>query len=435
MRSLFSADPSHPFPQREEESLPCSDQTQIWTISQINQVVRDLLEGSLPPLWVEGEISNFRYHSNGHMYFTLKDEKAELEAVMFSEQNARLPFAPSDGQNVIAFGQITLYERRGRYQINVYEMRPAGIGKLQLEFERLKERLQAEGLFDERFKQPIPSFPERIGIVTAPGGAALHDILKILRERYPLVEVLLFPARVQGEGAAQEIAQAIRAANRYHQYEASIDVLVVARGGGSLEDLWAFNEEPVARAIFESAIPIVTGVGHEIDFTIADFVADRRAPTPTAAAQMVVPDRAVLLSFAEGARERVQSLIHSQLEDRALRLQMLLRRRGLHRPGQLVREHQQTLDHARELLARTMRERLNRLQERARALLERLANLNPTMVLRRGFAIVETSAGEVVRSAEQVAVGDSVKIRLYQGSLRARVEAKEVSSGEREEND
>lgn len=411
------------------------EQTQIWTISQINQAVRDLLEQGLPPLWLEGEISNFRYHANGHMYFTLKDENAEIEAVMFSEQNVRLQFAPSNGQHVIAFGQITLYEKRGRYQINIYEMRPAGVGKLQLEFERLKARLQAEGLFDERFKQPLPAFPERIGIVTAPGGAALQDILKILRERYPIIEVVLFPVRVQGEGAAQEIAHAIRLANRYHQTQEPIDVLLVARGGGSLEDLWAFNEEPVARAIFESAIPIVTGVGHEIDFTIADFVADHRAPTPTAAAQMVVPDRAGLLSFTEGARERVTSLMSSRLDDHALRLQMLISRRGLHRPVQLVREHQQTLDHAQELLTRALRERFGRLDARARALLDRLSSLNPTTVLRRGFAIVETATGALVRSAEQLSVGESVKIRLHRGSVLARVEAKEVSHGEEDGQD
>ncbi len=427
MRSLFGPAPSPRLSPVKGEG----EKTQIWTISQVNQAVRDLLEQGLLPLWVEGEISNFKYHANGHMYFTLKDENAEIEAVMFSEQNALLQFAPAGGQKVIAFGQITLYEKRGRYQINIYKMRPAGVGKLQLEFERLKARLAAEGLFDERFKQPVPQFPERIGIVTAPGGAALQDMLKILRERYPLVEVLLFPARVQGEGAAQEISEAIRTANCYHQSQEPIDVLLVARGGGSLEDLWAFNEEPVARAIFESAIPIVTGIGHEIDFTIADFVADHRAPTPTAAAQMVVPDRAVLLSFTTSATERLKSLITARLDDQHLHLKMLLSRRGFHRPAQLSRERRQTLDHAQELLARALRERLGKFQERGRALIKRLESLNPASVLRRGFAIAETTTGEFVHSVEQVAVGDNLKIRLHRGYLLTRVEAKkEVSGGE-----
>lgn len=402
----------------------------VFTVSQLNRVVRDLLEAGIPALWLEGEISNFTHHRNGHMYFTLKDEAAEIEAVMFASQNALLQFQPADGQKVIAFGQITLYERKGRYQINVLEMRPAGIGKLQLEFEKLKERLHAEGLFDSRFKQPIPRFPERIGIVTSPEGAALRDILKILRERYPVVEVLLFPAKVQGEGASSEIAQAIRSANRYSLKIESIDTLIVTRGGGSLEDLWAFNEEPVARAIFESAIPIISAVGHEIDVTIADLVADVRAPTPTAAAQMAVPDRRELIEFAQSARAQLEQLVSGRIENYLLRIEMLRRSRGLHRPVQLLREHEQSLDHASELLLRTMRERLARHQERWQGLVRHLESLNPASVLRRGFSVVESEAGQIVRSAEQVRVGERVKIRLHQGKLLSRVEAKESDHGE-----
>lgn len=402
----------------------------VFTVSQLNRLVRDLLEAGIPALWLEGEISNFTHHRNGHMYFTLKDEAAEIEAVMFASQNALLQFQPADGQKVIAFGQITLYERKGRYQINVLEMRPAGIGKLQLEFEKLKERLQAEGLFDTRFKQPIPRFPERIGIVTSPEGAALRDILKILRERYPVVEVLLFPAKVQGEGASAEIAQAIRSANCYALKIDPIDTLIVTRGGGSLEDLWAFNEEPVARAIFESAIPIISAVGHEIDITIADLVADVRAPTPTAAAQMAVPDRRELIELAQSAQAQLEQLVSGRIEDYLLRVEMLRRSRGLHRPGQLLREHQQSLDHTLELLLRAMRERLGRSQERWQSLVSRLESLNPASVLRRGFSVVESEAGQIVHSAEQVRVGERVKIRLHQGRLLSRVEAKEPDHGE-----
>ncbi len=402
----------------------------IFTVSQLNRVVRDLLEAGIPALWLEGEISNFRHHSNGHMYFTLKDEAAEIEAVMFADRNALLQFTPADGQKVIAFGQITLYERKGRYQITVYEMRPAGIGKLQLEFEKLKERLHSEGLFDARFKQPIPRFPERIGIVTSPEGAALRDILKILRERYPIVEVLLFPARVQGEGASVEIAAAIRAANRYALKIEKIDTLIVTRGGGSLEDLWAFNEEPVARAIFESSIPIISAVGHEVDITIADLVADVRAPTPTAAAQMAVPDKRELIELAHSARAQLEQLVSGRIENYLLRVEMLRRSRGLHRPVQLLREHDQTLDHASELLLRTMRERLARYHERWQGLVRHLESLNPASVLRRGFSVVESEAGQIVHSVEQVRVGERVKIRLHQGRLLSRVEAKEADHGE-----
>lgn len=421
MRSLFTQIARQ---QPQGPALP------VFTVSQINRVVRDLLEAGIPALWLEGEISNFTHHRNGHMYFTLKDEAAEIEAVMFASQNALLQFTPADGQKVIAFGQITLYERKGRYQINVLEMRPAGIGKLQLEFEKLKERLQAEGLFDTRFKQPIPRFPERIGIVTSPEGAALRDVLKILRERYPIIEVLLFPARVQGEGAAMELAGAIRAANRYSLTIEPLDTLIVTRGGGSLEDLWAFNEEPVARAIFESAIPIISAVGHEIDVTLADLVADVRAPTPTAAAQMAVPDRRELIELAQSARAQLKQLVFGRIENYLLRIEMLRRSRGLHRPVQLLHEHEQTLDHASELLLRAMRERLARHQERWQGLVRHLESLNPASVLRRGFSVVESEAGQIVRSAEQVRVGERVKIRLHQGRLLSRVEAKESDHGE-----
>lgn len=405
--------------------------TQVFTISQLNHVVHELLESGLPALWVEGEISNFIHHRNGHMYFKLKDESAEIEAVMFSDQNALLQFEPGDGQKVIAFGQVTLYERRGRYQINIYEMRPAGIGKLQLEFEKLKERLQGEGLFDARFKQPITRFPERIGIVTSPEGAALRDILKILRERYPVVEVLLFPVKVQGEGAAQEIAEAIRQANRYALLLEKIDTLIVTRGGGSLEDLWAFNEEPVARAIFESSVPTISAVGHEVDITIADLVADVRAPTPTAAAQMAVPDRRELLEYVQNSLVQLQQRISAYLEDRLLRMHMFIRSHGLHRPTQLLREHQQTLDHSGELVGRAMRQRFVSLSERWQGLVGRLESLNPASVLRRGFSMVESEQGQIVHSAEQVTVGERLKIRLHQGRLLSRVEAKEVDNGEK----
>lgn len=420
MRFLFTE------PARQQPPEPAPP---IFTVSQLNRVVHDLLEAGIPALWLEGEISNFTHHRNGHMYFTLKDETAEIAAVMFADRNAFLQFTPADGQKVIAFGQITLYERKGRYQIDVLEMHPAGVGKLQLEFEKLKERLHTEGLFDARFKQPIPRFPERIGIVTSPEGAALRDILKILRERYPLVTVLLFPTRVQGEGAAAEIASAIRIANRYSLEREPIDTLIVTRGGGSLEDLWAFNEEPVARAIFESRIPIISAVGHEVDITISDLVADVRAPTPTAAAQMAVPDKRELLEFTRSVQTQLEQRLLGRIENYRLRVEMLRRSRGLHRPIQLLREHEQSLDHASELLLRAMRQRLARLQERWQTLVQHLESVNPVNVLRRGFSVVEDEEGRLISSVEHVRVGERVIIRLYRGKLWSRVEAKEANHG------
>lgn len=405
-----------------------SSSAEVYTVSQLNSEIHDLLETGFSPIWLEGEISNFRHHTSGHMYFTLKDESAEIDAVMFSDLNELLEFDPNDGQKVLAFGQVTLYEKRGKYQIEVQQMKPAGIGKLQLEFEKLKARLQAEGLFDPDIKKPIPRFPERIAIVTSAEAAALRDMLKIISQRYPAVEVLVFPAKVQGEGAALEIAQSIRSANLYHQTLKPIDTLIVGRGGGSLEDLWAFNEEPVARALFESRIPTISAVGHEVDVTIADFVADLRAPTPTAAAQLAVPDAHELLLILHETYRRLVRTQKLHFDQCRMRLELILRSRGLHRPIEHMREHQQSLDHLKDLLGRNTKQKLHNTRERAHTLLHRLESLNPAKVLQRGFSIVETSEGKPVKSAKQVAVGDHVKVTLHHGRLICDVKAKEEDS-------
>lgn len=405
-----------------------SSPAEVYTVSQLNSEIHDLLETGFPPLWLEGEISNFRHHTSGHMYFTLKDESAEIDAVMFSDLNELLEFDPDDGQKVLAFGQVTLYEKRGKYQIEVQQMKPAGIGKLQLEFEKLKARLQAEGLFDPDIKKPIPRFPERIAIVTSAEAAALRDMLKIISQRYPAVEVLIFPAKVQGEGAAQEIAQSIRSANLYHQTLQPIDTMIVGRGGGSLEDLWAFNEEPVARALFASRIPTISAVGHEIDVTIADFVADLRAPTPTAAAQLAVPDAHELLLIIHETYRRLVRTQKVHFDQCQMRLELILRSRGLHRPMERMREHQQSLDHLKDLLGRNTKQKLHNTHERTHTLLQRLESLNPAKILQRGFSIVETSEGKPVKSAKQVAVGDHVKVTLHYGRLICDVKAKEEDS-------
>lgn len=394
----------------------------VYTVSELNRRARELLE-ALPYLWVEGEISNFKHHSSGHMYFTLKDEGAEIDAVIFAGENRLLTFTPENGQKVLAFGRVTIFERRGRYQLVIRELRPAGVGRLQLEFERLKARLASEGLFSSERKRPLPPFPERIGVVTSPEGAAIRDICSVIAEHYPLVELLLFPARVQGEGAAEELARAIEAANDYHRDGKGLDLLIVGRGGGSLEDLWAFNEEVVARAIYNSRVPVVSAVGHEIDYTIADFVADLRAPTPTAAAQMVVPDREELLSRVRERLRRLISGMKGLLEQREVRLQAGLRSYAFRRTTRRIEEGLLTLDEFCERLGRALSRRLSQSEERLANLTERLEGANPLAILRRGYAIVlHERSGRVVKAAAEVVRGDRLEVRLHRGELLCRVE-------------
>ncbi|MCR4404417.1 MAG: exodeoxyribonuclease VII large subunit [Candidatus Acetothermia bacterium] len=395
----------------------------VYTVSELNREVRELLESALAYLWVEGEVSNLKLHSSGHLYFTLKDEGAEIDAALFGAESRGLAFLPENGQKVLAFGRVTIFERRGRYQLVIRELRPAGIGRLQLEFERLKEHLRAEGLFDEARKRPLPPFPELIGIVTSPEGAAIRDICSIIARRYPLVELLLFPARVQGEGAAAEIARAIAAANEYRRDGRGLDVLIVGRGGGSLEDLWAFNEEIVARAIYGSKVPVVSAVGHEIDFTIADFVADVRAPTPSAAAELVVPDRAEIIARI---RERLGKLINAEqslLQQQEARLESILRSYAFRLTGKRLEEELQALDELGERLGRAIARHLQRCEEQLQSLLGRLEVANPLAVLARGYAIaIDLRSGRVMKAAAEAAVGDRLKVRLHRGELLCRVE-------------
>lgn len=395
----------------------------VYTVSELNREVRELLESALAYLWVEGEVSNFKYHSSGHMYFTLKDEGAELDAAIFGAESRGLPFVPENGQKVLAFGRVTLFERRGRYQLVIRELRPAGIGRLQLEFERLKAQLRAEGLFDERHKRRLPAFPKMVGVVTSPEGAAIRDICSIIAKRYPLVALLLFPARVQGAGAAGEIAKAIAAANEYRRDGRGLDLLIVGRGGGSLEDLWAFNEEIVARAIYDSKIPVVSAVGHEIDFTIADFVADLHAPTPSAAAQLVVPDRAELLGRV---RDQLRTLIDAEedlLKRQEARLQSILSRYAFRLTAKRFEERLQALDELCDRLGRAVALRLQRCGERVQSLAGRLELANPLAILSRGYAIViDPRSGRVVKAAAEAAVGDRLKVKLHRGELLCSVE-------------
>lgn len=389
----------------------------VVSVSDITRLIKQSLEQRFTRVWVQGEISNFKQHTSGHLYFTLKDEGAQISATMWRSRVANLLFAPEDGMKVIARGGITVYPPRGNYQIDVEQLTPVGIGELQIAFERLKKKLAAEGLFDESSKRPLPKFPERVGVITSETGAALQDIRTVLARRFPSVELLLIPVRVQGAGASDEIARALREMNRYGR----VDVIIVGRGGGSLEDLWAFNEEIVARAISASRIPVVSAVGHEIDFTIADFVADLRAPTPSAAAEMVVPDRTELLELIRNyeytMRQEALQLIDSHRE----RVQSLLSSYAFNRAKDLVRECVQRLDElvrVQDMKARHLFEQASRAHE---GLQKRLAGLSPEGILKRGYAVVRRGK-EVITRADLLEKQDETTIQFQDGRVTAKVQ-------------
>lgn len=444
------------------------------TVSELTTAVRNALEARFASVWVEGEISNFKAHSSGHWYFTIKDESAQLRAKCFRSTNTRIRFRPTDGLHVRARGRLSVYEQRGEYELVVESLDPVGAGALRIAFEQLRDRLRAEGLFARELKRPLPVFPRRVGVVTSPTGAAIRDILNVISRRTRTVHVLFSPARVQGEGAGSDIARAIRLINDYHaraarqgQIENRVDVLIVGRGGGSTEDLWAFNQEEVARAIRSSAIPVISAVGHETDFTIADFAADLRAPTPSAAAELVAAQEDQICStLAElgrnltqlmrfkvvQARTRVQEKALSQVFDQVRsrvrdarigsnsathRMQILLtqnlreaRRRTDTVAFKLSPARLQTrlsnarlrFDSARNSCGALMASHL----EEARTSLGMAANsleaLSPLAVLQRGYAIVQSLDGHLVRDARSVSVGDPLSVRLARGRLDVQVE-------------
>lgn len=443
------------------KTLPERD---VYTVSRLNREARALLEISFPLLWVEGEISNLSRPSSGHLYFSLKDEATQVRCAMFRLRNQYLSFTPKDGAHVLARVRVSLYEGRGEFQLIVEHLEEAGYGALQRAFEQLKNRLAAEGLFDQAHKRPIPALPHRIGVVTSPTGAAIRDILSILQRRFPSIPVLIYPVPVQGSGAAGEIARMIRLAARRRE----CDVLILARGGGSLEDLWAFNDEVVARAIYDCAIPIVTGIGHEIDFTIADFVADQRAATPSAAAELVSPNRADWAERVQRLGIRLANLAWDRLARRRENLLWLEKRLAQQHPGQRLQRQAQRLDeleqrlrhahrvhlrhiHGRlgELIARLQRHipvhKLAQLEVRCATLSQRLHNsvdralerrqqqlavlsralevVSPLATLGRGYAIVVRAPdGALLRSVRAVSTGERVEARLADGSLVCRVE-------------
>ncbi len=431
------------------------------SVSELNRAVHQLIEQAFPLLWVAGEVSNLTRAASGHWYFTLKDAGAQVRCAMFRHKNQYLDWVPENGMQVEVRAEVTLYEPRGEYQLNVEAMRRAGFGALFEAFEKLKAKLGAEGLFEAERKRPLPAFPKRIGIITSPDAAALRDVLTTLARRMPSLPIVLYPTPVQGDGAALKIAQAVRAAGE----RAECDVLILCRGGGSIEDLWQFNEEAVARAVAECPIPVVSGVGHETDFTITDFVADRRAPTPTAAAEMVSPNREELAHRLGILGGRLERRMEALLEQRMQQVDYLARR--LVHPGERLQNQGMHLEHLGQRLAsglaRTldasqwryrqagqrlasaqpdlarrqaeclhlgrrlegaMGEKLHRTEAALQRLGANLVHLNPMAVLKRGYSLVETAEGKIVTDSTMVDKGDALRLTFAKGWAEARVEDK-----------
>lgn len=389
----------------------------IYTITQLTKDIRELLEGSFPTVWVEGEISNYLRHTSGHRYFTLKDQGAQIRCVIWRWSGNGLFFEPRDGMKVRAFGQVTVYEKSGQYQLVVSVLQPVGIGELELAFQQLKQKLSQEGLFDPEHKVPIPKFPSKIGVVTSPTGAAIRDILNVTGRRAPSIEIIIWPVAVQGEDAARQISYAIRGFNRLK----IVDVVILGRGGGSLEDLWAFNEEEVARAIYDSEIPVISAVGHEIDFSISDFVADLRAPTPSAAAEIAVPDTVELASRIRDLAGNLVATMLGLIAERNRRLQELSSRYGLKRPLEMIAQRAQRCDELVRLLNVHMAHRMESHKQMAKSLAEKLEMVSPKAILGRGYAYCRDTGGVPVKSFRQVAVDDTLDVIFYEGGVESRV--------------
>jgi exodeoxyribonuclease VII large subunit len=388
---------------------------QVLSVSELNRLARDILERSFPLFWVSGEISNMTRAASGHWYFSLKDSGAQVRCVMFRGRNSYLDWVPKEGDKVEARATVTLYEARGDFQLTIEFLQRAGLGALFEAYERLKNQLDAEGLFDPARKKPIPAFPKQIGIITSADAAALHDVLTSLKRRMPGTPAIIYPTPVQGKGVAKLIAAAIEQACRRNE----CDVLILCRGGGSIEDLWQFNEEVVARAIADCTIPIISGVGHETDFTIADFAADQRAPTPTAAAEMATPDRETLLKHLLQQQQTLQRSMAYKLNRYAQQLDFIARR--LLSPAQQVMHKCAHLEQLAIRLNSTMKQAVSKQEEQLLRLSHNLAHLNPNAVLNRGYAIVQSKSGSVISTAKQTQPGEEVNITFAQGSAHAEI--------------
>lgn len=409
----------------------------VISVAELNRLARSAIERGVPLLWVAGEVSNFKRYDSGHCYFTLKDEAAQVDAVMFRHKAQHLDWQPENGMQVEVRATATVYEARGKFQLVVDAMRRAGLGALYAAFEKLKARLEQEGLFDPALKRELPPFPRTVGVVTSPQAAALRDVITTLRRRMPGINVIIYPTPVQGEGAGEKIADAIALAGA----RAECEVLIVCRGGGSIEDLWAYNEEVVARAIRASPLPVVSGVGHETDFTIADFAADARAPTPTAAAEMVSPDGMKLKREVGLLGQQFTRVFARRIEDRMQRLDFLSRR--LTHPGERIRNQVIHLQHlasrlrgawgrgaderlwqlrdAGQRLRGTMREHITAAAERVNGIRAHLLHLNPQRVLERGYSITEAADGAIIRDSAQLAEEQELKVTLARGWVGVKV--------------
>jgi len=399
---------------------------QVLTITQINEYIRSLMDrdGLLNSVAVKGEISNYKIYPSGHHYFTLKDEGGALKCVMFRAQSARLRFRPENGMKVIAMGKISVYPRDGAYQLYCSGLALDGVGDLYAAFEQLKQKLAAQGLFDPAHKKPLPLYPKVIGIITSEAGAAVHDMLRILRKRYPLVKVRLLPVRVQGAEAPGEIAAAIRYADRYRL----ADLLIVGRGGGSMEDLWAFNEELVARAIYDCRIPVISAVGHEPDVTISDFVADLRAATPSNGAELAVPDREALQQTLDAMSSAMASAVQRQLQAARRHLRVLAGSPAMQSPARYMDLRRQNLRLLSSRLAAAEQRQLSQCRQRYASLGAKLDALSPLKVLGRGYAMVRREDGTLVQSVDRVEPGDALDITLCDGVLRAQITEKKERS-------
>ena len=389
----------------------------IYTVSELSQGIKYLLETSFREIWVEGEISGLKISSLGHTYFDLKDASSNISGVMFRGFASGLKFDLENGLLVRVRGNITTYDKQSKYQLMAREIQPAGQGPLQLAFEQLKKKLQAEGLFDAARKRPIPALPQKIGVVTSPTGAAIRDILSILKRRYANLHIIIAPVKVQGPGSKEEIAQAIKDLNEIPD----IDVMLVGRGGGSMEDLWAFNEEIVARAIAGSAIPVISCVGHETDFTIADFVADLRAPTPSAAAELVVKSKEELAAGIAGLERRLLQSLRIYYENLSGKFRRLASSRALVNPLYLLERPVQRLDRATEGLFDGADDKVRRIGEKLRLQREKLKNLSPLFPLKKGYAIVKNAGGKAVKTASDLRAGDRLSLQFAEGGAEAAV--------------
>lgn len=391
----------------------------IYTVSDLTKYIKNLLDRDtrLMSVFIKGELSNFKAHYSGHCYFTLKDAGSQIKGVMFKSRAQFLKFEPRDGLKVVAYGQVTVFERDGQYQLYADQLIPDGVGELSLAFNQLKEKLAAEGLFDESRKQQLPLIPQAIGVITSPTGAALRDIITVAKRRHPGIPLILYPVQVQGLEAPGQIVEAIRAFNRLQ----NVEVIIAGRGGGSIEELWAFNDEQVVRAITASSIPIVSAVGHQTDYTLADFAADCRAATPSQAAEMVVPDVYELKRYIQTLQTMLENTMRTYIKQRRQAVCQLRDNRVFTQPEKLLAEHRQLVDSYVERLEQAARNSILTKQQQLKLHAEKLAVLNPLAVLARGFSLTRTPAGQVISAANQVKPGQQLEIILNHGRLEVEV--------------